>query len=311
MRSPSHAPEHIPALAQELVQGLHVIPGGLYVDCTAGGGGHAEAVLGASAPGGRLLGIDADPQAIRAAQRRLQRFQGDILLVNDNFANLQEIAERHGFGRVHGVYFDLGLSTLQLEEPGRGFSFQREDPLDMRLSDRQRRTAADLVNDSPLEELAQVLRSYGEERRSRAIARRIVAERPIQTTGQLARLVQRAAPFPGGRIHPATRTFQALRIWANDELANLERALRQTLRIMAPGGRIAAISYHSLEDRAVKTLFKQESTDCICPPGIPICSCGHKATLRILTRKVIVPSAGEIERNPRSRSARLRIAEML
>lgn len=311
MRSPSHAPEHIPVLAQELIAGLDVIPGGIYVDCTVGGGGHAEAVLDASAPGGRLLGIDADPRAIRAAERRLQRFHGAFVLANDNFANLQETAARYGFTQVHGVYFDLGLSTLQLEEAGRGFSFQRDEPLDMRFSHRQHRTAEELVNSSSVEELAQVLRRYGEERRSWAIARRIVAARPVKTTGQLAGLAREAAPASRWRIHPATRTFQALRIWVNDELANLEQALRQALGIMGRGGKLAVISYHSLEDRVVKGLFRQESTDCICPPGIPVCSCGHRATLRLLTRKVIVPSAGEVERNPRSRSARLRLAERL
>ena len=303
--------EHTPVLVKELVEGLGVAPGGRYVDCTLGGGGHAEAVLEASSPGGRLLGIEVDERAIPVAEQHLQRFAGSVVLVNDSFTNLHAIARHHEFTKVDGVYFDLGLSSLQLEEPERGFSFQRDDPLDMRFSQRQRRTAADLVNSGTVEELAQVLRRYGEQPRSGSIARRIVARRPIRTTGQLARLLQAAAPSRHRRIHPATRTFQALRIWVNDELAVLEQALREALVISRPGGRVAAISFHSLEDRIVKTLFQQEAVDCICPPETPVCVCGHKATVRLVARKPTVPLPHEIESNPRSRSAKMRIAEKL
>lgn len=309
MSSAAPTAVHISVLREELVRGLQVVPGGRYVDCTVGGGGHAEAVLEASAPGGRLLGIDADPRAIRTAERRLSRFQGSYLLFNDNFANLRAICEKTGFLPVHGVYFDLGLSSLQLEEPARGFSFQRDEPLDMRFSDRQAVTAADIVNTYSEGELARVLWTYGEEPRSRAIARRIVGRRPLRTTGELAQLIEQMGPRRRGRIHPATRVFQALRICVNDEIANLEQALRQAIEVLGRSGRLVLISYHSLEDRVVKRWFQRESTDCLCPPPVPVCVCGHKATLRLITRRVLTPSAQEIQRNPRSRSAKLRIAE--
>lgn len=304
---------HTPVLTQELLEGLAVLRGGLYIDCTVGAGGHADAVLAASSPGGRLLGIDLDPRAVRTAERHLKRFAGSFVIVNDNFANLGEIAARHGFTTVHGVYFDLGISSMQLSEPGRGFSFQRGDePLDMRMDPHQTRTASELVNAYSVEELAKVLRTYGEEPRSWAIARRIAAHRPVETTGQLARLVEETSPRPGHqRIHPATKVFQALRIWVNNELGNLERALRQGLTLLGSGGRIAVISFHSLEDRLVKTVFHEESIDCICPPVTPVCVCGHRATIRLVTRKVIVPSRDEVAKNRRSRSAKLRVGEKL
>ena len=302
---------HTSVLLKELLAGLRIVPGGLYVDCTVNGAGHALAVLEASSPGGRLLGIDADPRTIRAAERRLAAHGGAFLLVNDNFANLGETAKHYGFEKVHGVYFDLGLSSTQLEEPGRGFSFQRDDPLDMRFSDRQERTAADLVNGEPEGELVRVLRAYGEEPRSRAIARRIVARRPLHTTGELAQAVQSAVPGPRRRIHPATRTMQAIRIWVNDELANLESALDQAAALLGPGGRIAAVSFHSLEDRLVKSFFRRESSSEEWLPGMPAPEPGGDARLRLITRRVITPSPEEIESNPRSRSGRLRVAERL
>ncbi len=302
---------HVPVMTEELVRALQVVPGGRYVDCTVGGGGHAEAVLEAAAPGGRLLGIDADPRALRATERRLARLRGSYLLVNDNFANLKEVCERAHFVPVHGVFFDLGMSSLQLEEAGRGFSFQRDEPLDMRFSSRQELTAADIVNRYGEQELARLLWTYGEERRSRAIARRIVARRPLRTTGDLARVVEGAAPRRGSRMHPATRVFMALRIVVNDELGSLERAMGQAIEVLGPGGRLAVISYHSLEDRIVKGWLQRESKDCLCPPPIPVCVCGHRASLRIVTRRVITPSPEEVRRNPRSRSAKLRIAERI
>ncbi|MSQ25737.1 MAG: 16S rRNA (cytosine(1402)-N(4))-methyltransferase RsmH [Dehalococcoidia bacterium] len=310
----NHAPaaqQHITVLQQEVVHGLAVVPGGTYVDCTLGAGGHAAAVLAASSPGGRLLGIDADPRAIRAAERRLQEWRGQCVLVNDTFANLQAVCASLGFTRVNGVYFDLGLSSLQLSEPERGFSFQADAPLDMRFGPLQSRTAADAVNDLPQDELARVLWIYGEEPRSYAIARRIVAARPVRSTGVLARIIAGVYRGPRGRIHPATRSFQALRIWVNDELGALGTALRQAVPVTGPGGRICVISFHSLEDRMTKQWFRQESTDCICPPGLPVCVCGHQATLKLITRRHIAPSEEEVERNPRARSAKLRIAERI
>ena len=311
MSKAAPAIEHIPVMAAELVAALDVVAGGSYVDCTVDGGGHASVVLEASAPGGRLLGIDADPRAVRSAERRLGSWKGVFALANDNFSNLVEVCAAHGFAAVNGVYFDLGLSAPQLEESERGFSFQREAALDMRFSDRQVMTAADIVNTYPVDDLARVLWTYGEERRSRSIARRIVSHRPVRTTTELADLVRRAVPGGRQRIHPATRTFQALRICVNEELVNLETALKQTLDVLGHGGRVVVMSYHSLEDRLVKRWFQQESTDCLCPPEVPVCVCGHKATLRLVTKRVVTPSSDEIAMNPRSRSAKLRAAAFL
>ncbi len=272
-----------------------------------GGGGHAHGVLVASAPDGELLGIDADPMAVALAGEQLAEFGNRITLVQGNFADLEEIALEHGFCPVDGVLLDLGLSSMQLEAAGRGFSFQLDGPLDMRFGPSQMTTAADLVNTLSVEELADILFRYGEEPRSRRIARAIVAERPINTTKELAALVERTVGRRR-RLHPATRTFQALRMVVNEELECLAEALPQALRLLVPGGRLAIISFHSLEDRLVKQFFRNEARDCLCPPEVPICTCDHRAALGIVTKKPIRPSAEEVAANPRSRSAKLRIA---
>jgi 16S rRNA (cytosine1402-N4)-methyltransferase len=301
---------HTPVLLQETIQALAVQPGGRYIDCTLGGSGHAEAVLKSSFPGGQLLGIDADPEAIAAARKKLTAYRGYTLLVNDNFVNLQAICIKHDFVPVHGILFDLGLSSLQLDID-RGFSFRHDAPLDMRLSPNQEVTAADLVNTLTEAKFAQLVQSYGEEHLARQIAHRIVAKRPIRTTFELVQAIEQAVGSRRGRLHPATRTFQALRIATNHELENLKTALEQAVELLGFNGRLVVISYHSLEDRIVKQLMQRESRDCICPPETIECRCGHKARLRIINRKVIAPSAIEVERNPRSRSARLRAAERL
>ncbi len=303
------APTHEPVLVEEVVQGLAVQPGGRYVDGTVGGGGHAMAILDHASPGGQLLGLDADPEAIAIARERLSRYGDEVVLVNDNFANLRAACDRHGFVPVHGILLDLGLSSYQLESDTRGFSFQRNSALDMRLSPYQETTADAIVNCLPEANLARLIWSYGEERQSRRIAHRIVLERPIRTTLQLARTIEMAVGGRRGRIHPATKTFQALRIVVNRELEHLQRVLEQSLDLLGVGGRLAVISYHSLEDRIVKQFMRRESTDCLCPPETPVCICGHTATLRLVNRKVIMPSDDEVRRNPRSRSARLRVAE--
>lgn len=289
---------------------LAVQPGGRYIDCTLGGGGHADAILRASSPGGQLLGIDADPAAIAIARQNLESYRDSILLVNDNFANLQSICYKYDFLPVHGILFDLGLSSLQLSAEGRGFSFQREDPLDMRFSPEQKLTAADIVNGYDEAALARLLRDYGQEMNSRRIARRIIQERPIRTTLQLAKLVERATSRRG-KIHPATRTFQALRIAVNQELEKLESALKQAVSLLGFGGRLVVITYHSLEDRIVKQFMLREATDCICPPGLPACVCGHTASVKLINKKVITPSPSEVGINPRSRSAKLRAVERI
>ena len=302
------SPAHIPVLVEETIQALAVQPGGRYIDCTLGGGGHTVAILEHSSPGGQLLGIDADPEAIKAARQRLRAYSDSILLINDNFVNLKSICYKYDFLPLHGILFDLGLSSLQLNGNGRGFSFKHRAPLDMRLNPDQELTAAYIVNTYPEAELARLIRTYGEERYSRQIARRIVQERPIKTTLELARAIERVVK-KRSKIHPATKTFQALRIAVNQELEHLELALKQAVDLLGFEGRLVVISYHSLEDRIVKQFMQRESKDCICPPGTPTCVCGHTASLRLIKKRVITPSPEEVQSNPRSHSARLRVAE--
>ncbi len=306
------SPGHIPVLLQEVIEVLHPRPGGVYIDATLGGGGHAEAILKASSPDGRLLGLDADPRAIQRVRERLAPFGTRAVLVQANFRHLASVAQTQGFTQVDGILFDLGVSSYHFDEAEQGFSFRREGPLDMRLDPTQGPSAAEIVNTLDEDELADILYRYGEERRSRRIARAIVAHRPITTTTQLAEIVVRAiGRRPGARLHPATRTFQALRIFVNDELGALEAALPQALSLLKPGGILAVITFHSLEDRIVKHFLRQESRDCICPPHTPVCTCGHRAQVQLIHRKGLVPSPDEIAQNPRSRSARLRTARKL
>jgi 16S rRNA (cytosine1402-N4)-methyltransferase len=305
------APSHVPVMVEEVIRALAVRPGGHYIDCTLGGGGHAAAILERSSPGGRLLGIDADPDAIEIARTKLEAYSDSSLLINDNFVNLQAICIKNDFFPVHGILFDLGLSSLQLDSNVRGFSFQTEGPLDMRFSPDQEVTAADIINTFSQVELARLIRTYGEEVYSQRIASHIVKERPITTTLQLARIIEQAVGGRRGRIHPATRTFQALRIAVNQELEYLESALKQAVSLLGFEGRLMVISYHSLEDRIVKQFMRQESRDCICPPGTPTCVCWHVRSLRLINKRVIAPSPLEIQLNPRSRSAKLRAAERI
>jgi 16S rRNA (cytosine1402-N4)-methyltransferase len=300
---------HKPVLLHESLKALAIEPGGRYVDCTVGGGGHAAAILEKSSPGGQLLGIDADPNALEAARERLQDYKESALLVNDNFVNLQAICLKYKFYPVHGILLDLGLSSLQLSGD-RGFSFQHDAPLDMRFNPGQKVSAADIVNNSSEAKLAQIIRAYGEESQSYRIARHIIKERPITTTLQLAKIIE-STVGRRGRIHPATKTFQALRIVVNHELEYLESVLKQALNLLGYGGRLVVISYHSLEDRIVKQFMHLEARGCICPPETPVCVCGHTPRLKLLNRKVIVPTETEIKNNPRSRSARLRAAECI
>lgn len=309
--SPRDTLLHVSVLLDEALQYLAVQPGGRYVDCTLGAGGHARAIMHASAPGGLLLGVDADPHAIEFAKDTLNEYADSVQLVNANFRDLKMAAGRANFIPVHGVLFDLGISSMQLAQAERGFSFQAEAPLDMRFSEKQSLSAADIVNEFREEEIANLIWEFGEERFSRRIARAIVAARPLATTTQLANVISRSQPDRHSRIHPATRTFQALRIAVNDELSSLTSALEQARDILGAGGRLVVISFHSLEDRIVKQFMQRESRDCVCPPEQPTCTCGHVASLRILTKRPVTPSADEAARNPRSRSARLRAAERI
>ena len=303
---------HTPVMVREVVAALDVRPGGRYVDCTVGAGGHALAIMDEAAPGGSLLGIDRDAAALAEARSTLERYGDDVLLEQGDFADVDRICREADFAPVHGVLLDLGLSSLQLDEAERGFSFQREGPLDMRFDREQQLTAEQIVNEYEVDDLADVLHRYGEEPQARRIARRIVERRPLRTTTELAKVVEEAV---GGRArrqsHPATRTFQALRIAVNQELLSLETALPLAYGLLGDLGRLAVLSYHSLEDRLVKNFIRRESRDCLCPPRQPVCTCGHTAVLRPVVRGAQRPSAGEVERNPRSRSARLRVAERL
>jgi 16S rRNA (cytosine1402-N4)-methyltransferase len=267
----------------------------------------------AAQPGGSLLGIDRDPEALDVARGRLARFGHDVRLVQGDYSDVEQICSERAFRPVHGVLLDLGLSSMQMDRAARGFSFSKEGPLDMRFSQEQEVTSADIVNGFAEEELADVLWRLGEEPQSRRIARRIVQRRPLSTTTALAQVVEEAV---GGRArrqttHPATRTFMALRIAVNQELLRLETALPQAYGLLGDLGRLVVLSYHSLEDRLVKQFVQRESRDCICPPRQPACTCGHRATLRRIGRGAIRPSQAEMTANPRSRSARLRAAERL
>jgi 16S rRNA (cytosine1402-N4)-methyltransferase len=284
---------------------------GKYIDATVGAGGHAWGILEHSAPDGLLLALDRDPQALAIASQRLFVFKERVTLAHASYVQLLDEMLKLNWSSVDGIVFDLGLSSMQLDSPERGFSFQSEGPLDMRFDPTQSLDAAELVNRLPEQELADLIWRYGEERASRRIAAAIVRSRPVATTKDLAELISKAVGGQRSRIHPATRTFQALRIAVNSELQSIEQVLPQTVQALAPGGRVAIISFHSMEDRLVKHFFRNESRDCICPPEQPDCDCEHKASLKVITRHPIIPSEEETLTNPRARSARLRVAEKL
>ncbi len=308
-QSPDLSGGHRPVLLREVIEYLGVREGGLYIDGTIGGGGHAQVILERSAPDGRVLGLDRDPAALAYARRRLAPFGARVRLRHASYARMREIALEEGFVSVDGILLDLGYSSLQIDDAERGFAFRLEGPLDMRFDPTEGGpTAAELVNSLSEAALASLIRRYGEERRSRAIARAIVAARPIRTTTQLAQVIAAAIPRRG-RLHPATRTFQALRIAVNRELEILEAALPVALELLRPGGRLAVITFHSLEDRIVKRTFRRWAKGCECPPEVPICPCEEEPRARLVTRKPVVPSVEEVEANPRSRSAKLRVVE--
>jgi len=302
---------HLPVLYHDIIHALRPKSPGRYVDATVGAGGHAVGILESSSPDGQLLGFDLDPQALALADQRLAVFQGRYQLIHASYTTLLAQLSRLKWDRVDGIVIDLGVSSMQLDTPQRGFSFREEGPLDMRFSPDQSVTAADLVNDMPEGELANLLWKYGEEPQSRRIARAIHQSRPLRTTTELANLIQKTVGRSQGRIHPATRTFQAIRIAVNNELQAVEAFLPQAVAALRPAGRLAVISFHSLEDRLVKQYFRLESRDCICPPQQPVCTCGHKASIREINRRPIMADEVEIRENPRARSARLRIVEKI
>lgn len=301
---------HIPVLYRQVMDLLAIVPGGVYLDCTVGAGGHAAGILDACSPNGLLVGLDRDPEAVAVASRRLAGYGERVILKRASYDQLTSVAHQAGIQSFDGILFDLGFSSLQISNPARGFAFDHDAPLDMRYDPEDITTAAFLVNELPEGELADLLYRYGEETSSRQIARAIVAARPIKSTGELALVVGRTKKQQRGRrtVHPATLTFQALRIAVNQELEILSDALPQAVQLLKPGGRLEVISFHSLEDRIVKRFFKQESIDCQCPPDLPVCKCNHKATLKILTNKPVKPDDEEVAGNPKSRSACLRVA---
>jgi 16S rRNA (cytosine1402-N4)-methyltransferase len=302
---------HTPVLLQPVLDGLPLKPYGLYIDGTVGAGGHASAILDVAA-GSHLLGLDRDPRSLEIARNTLDQFGDHVILLHGNYNTMESVARANGFSAVDGILLDLGISSMHVDEPERGFAFRVDGPLDMRFdTTSDGPTAADLVNTLEAEELADLIFNYGEDRDSRRIARAIIAARPLHTTRQLAEVLEKAHRGPREKIHPATRTFQALRIAVNDELGALEQTLPQAVRLLKPGGRLAVITFHSLEDRIVKQYFRNEATDCLCPAKQPVCTCGHKASVRLINRKPIVAEDSEIAANPRSRSAKLRVVEKL
>ena len=285
--------QHIPVLLDEVIQFLNPKPGGRFIDATLGGGGHTRAILERTAPDGIVLGIDQDESALSSAKAMLESFGSRVAFVHSNFRALRTIAEESGFMECDGVLADLGISSMMVDDPTRGFSFMHEGPLDMRMDRTQRLTAADLLNTYSEKEIADIIHTYGEERRSRPIARSIVRLRPLQRTTDLVRAIERVSGRPRyGQIHPATRTFQALRIYVNDELKSLEEFLDSSMIVVRSGGRVVVITFHSLEDRIVKQQFR-----------------ASRVSGRVMTKKVVRPSDEEVRRNPRARSAKLRAWE--
>lgn len=299
---------HIPVLFEDCMRLMDPKPGELYADGTLGAGGHSEGILKSSGPDGRLLAFDLDPVAIGIAQERLKPYGERVRIIHDSYVNLGNYVDENS---LDGFIVDLGVSSMQLDRRERGFSFLQDGPLDMRFSPDQRLTAEEIVNDWPEEELSRILWEYGEERKSRRIAAAICAEREagrIETTSQLRDIIQSAVGSGKEKIHPATRSFQAIRIAVNEELKAVETVLPAAVQALKPGGRLLVISFHSLEDRIVKNYFKTESRDCLCPPEQPVCTCGHKAVLKELTRHPVTADEDEIRLNPRARSAKLRAA---
>jgi len=306
---------HQPVLLKEVLEGLQVQANRNYIDGTLGGGGHAEAILEQSGPKGFLLALDRDESAIKASSQRLNRFRQRINLIRDSYKNIDKYARQGNNLQYHGALLDLGLSSYQISsEDNRGFSFQKQAELDMRFGLDSDLTAGEILNNWPQEELVRIFKEYGEEPRAKLIASNIVRQRQTESfkfTSQLVNVIQESFKNYHGKIHPATRVFQALRIAVNSELETLTEALPKLLEALSPGGRLAIISYHSLEDRLVKNFFQERSQNCICPKELPICKCNHKAELKIITKKPIIPTEEEVSDNPRSRSAKLRLAEKL
>jgi len=308
--------QHTTVLLHEAVEGLKIKENGIYVDCTLGGGGHSSLIASKLGKEGRLFSLDQDEEALRAAKERLKSYGDKITFIKTNFKDVKQVLQDRGILAVDGILFDLGVSSPQLDVGERGFSYQHDAPLDMRMNQKQHLTAEEIINTWSEEELADIIYRYGEEKFSRKIAKKIVRSREkskIITTGELAALIKEAIPAPARRKgpHPAKRTFQAIRIAVNDELNVFKEALQDAVHLLSPGGRVSVITFHSLEDRICKTIFHEYAQGCICPPDFPVCTCGRTPTIKIITKKPLLPSSDELERNPRARSAKLRIAEKI
>lgn len=306
--------KHKSVLLDECIEGLAIKPNGIYVDGTAGGGGHSFHIASALGEGGRLIAIDQDEDAIRAAGERLAPFGDRVTLVRNNFRNVKDVCLGLGIEHIDGILMDLGVSSYQLDTPERGFSYQADAPLDMRMDNRSSFSAYDVVNGYTEKQLRDVIFGYGEEKFGGRISAEIVKareEKPIETTGELVDIIKKAIPAAARQNgpHPAKRTFQAIRIEVNGELSVIPPAIESATELLSKGGRIAVITFHSLEDRAVKQAFTSLARGCICPKELPVCVCGNTPKVEIITRKPILPSERELEENPRSRSAKLRIAE--
>ena len=304
-------PDHRPVLYQEVLNSLSPSSPGMYLDGTLGAGGHAKGILAACAPEGQLLGLDVDPFAISLATHRLESYASRCFIRQGSYAHSADFLRELGWPGLDGALLDLGVSSMQLDHPERGFSFRQDGPLDMRFDSSQGPSAADLVNNLPEKELADIIWQYGEERFSRRVAKAIVHARPFASTLALAEVVRKAVGRSQEKQDPATRTFQSLRIAVNDELKTIEQAIPGLIALLKPHGRVAIISVHSLEDRLVKQAFQRESRVCVCPPEQPVCTCGHKALIRVLTHRPIMATGQETTLNPRARSARLRVAERI
>ena len=305
---------HRSVLLEETVDSLNICPDGIYVDGTLGGGGHAFAVASRLGAGGRLVGIDQDGDAIAAASERLASFGERVTIVRNNYEQIGQVLDGLGISQVNGIYLDLGVSSYQLDTASRGFTYREDAPLDMRMDQRNTRTAADIVNTYSENQLFRVIRDYGDEKFAKNIAKHIVRarqENPIRTTGELTEVIKAAIPMKmrvtGG--HPSKRTFQAIRIELNQELAVLEDSIDQMIGRLCPGGRLSIITFHSLEDRIVKNHFRRNENPCTCPPGFPVCMCGKKSRGTVITRKPVLPSEAELQKNSRSKSAKLRVFE--
>ncbi|QRG65771.1 16S rRNA (cytosine(1402)-N(4))-methyltransferase RsmH [Brevibacillus choshinensis] len=307
---------HVTVLRDEAVAGLNIRPGGIYVDCTLGGAGHSSLIASQLTEGGRLIAIDQDDWALNNARDRLSSVMDRVTLVKSNFRHIKDIVSDLGLDGVDGILFDLGVSSPQLDEGERGFSYNADAPLDMRMDQQAPLTAYDIINEWDEEEIAKIIWEYGEEKFSRRIARQIVqyrAKKPVETTGELVELIKEGIPAAARRTgpHPAKRTFQAIRIAVNDELNAFKEAVADAISVLRPEGRVSVITFHSLEDRICKQVYQELSKGCTCPPSFPICACGNEATVKVITRKPILPSEEELEANPRARSAKLRVAEKL